>query len=343
MDLITCNILLKLFFEQGSNILMELMKHPLLMSASCLFNAMPERTFTAFQNSGSESAEGKHVYVFQREYATVDPELVDFAGTDEATTCVGIVVRNRGTGMTSVAHMDHPKIVDFGLTQMLSLILDQDSDSVLDVHLVGGFNDTSSKQTNGFSRTNGKVDGYSFSLCAKIAETLLKRNEMFHIQTLHVLDQNTRYTPEGTAQPIFHGILVEMSTGVVMPATFDKITRCPDHIVRRIRVTAAFEDPSWKGKLLETYDTRTNRFMIAPCTWTTRQFHIALSMRNLSNSEILFSCSTSPSAEAPDFVENLKRKWDYLIHHPHWEETFPSKQPRVFERTPQGNWIRSQK
>ena len=88
-------------------------------------------------------------------------------GTDEATTCVGLAIRNRTSGMyeyikfedknlwncvklqylflkfqlsvsfsnlrTSVAHMDSPKVVDIGLTQMLALVVNQDSKAELDV------------------------------------------------------------------------------------------------------------------------------------------------------------------------------------------------------------------
>uniref|UniRef100_A0A2P2KDS7 Uncharacterized protein MANES_10G151000 n=1 Tax=Rhizophora mucronata TaxID=61149 RepID=A0A2P2KDS7_RHIMU len=66
-------------------------------------------------------------------------------GTDEATTCVGLVIRNQRTGMISVAHMDSTKIVDIGITQMLSLVTSYDSDANLDVHMVGGFEDVSPK------------------------------------------------------------------------------------------------------------------------------------------------------------------------------------------------------
>ena len=40
---------------------------------------------------------------------------------------------------------------------------------------------------------------------------------------------------------------------------------------------------------------------------TRRQISVAFMLRNLSDSEILLSCSTSPSAEGPDFVENQRR------------------------------------
>lgn len=54
-----------------------------------------------------------------------------------------------------------------------------------------------------------------------------------------------------------------------MPASFDRSSREPDEIVRRVRLTVCSEDPKWKRKLLETYDTSCDRFEIAPFTWYT--------------------------------------------------------------------------
>lgn len=65
----------------------------------------------------------------------------------------------------------------------------------------------------------------------------------------------------------FSPFQVETCTGSLSPASFDGTSRCPDEIVRRIRVTSSYEDTSWNGKLLETYDTQTDRFVIAPCRW----------------------------------------------------------------------------
>ncbi|XP_057513957.1 protein N-terminal asparagine amidohydrolase isoform X2 [Actinidia eriantha] len=325
--------------SQGSDMLLALMEHPFLVSASSSCKAIPERKFRISEESGSERLrQSKCVYIFQREYATVDPAAVDLVGTDEATTCVGLAIRNRASGMTSVAHMDSPKVVDIGLTQMLALVVNQDSK----VHLIGGFDDASPQDANFGPRSEikEKSEGHSFPLCAKIVETLQKSRERFHLQTLHVLQHNTSRDSQGNACPIFHGFLVETSTGSVIPASFDRTSRCPDEIVRRIRLTSCFEDPSWKGKLLETYDTQTDRFVIAPCSWTENLVHFALTVRQLSDSEILLSCSTSPFAEGPDFVDNERRLFDYLIQYPDWRQTFPMKQPRVFERTVNGTWTR---
>ncbi|KAM1285862.1 hypothetical protein EV1_028405 [Malus domestica] len=330
---------------QGRDILVALLEHPALVEASASFKAIPERRFSVREESVMEATPpGKWVYLFQREYATVDPAFVDFVGTDEATTCIGVAIRNPRNGMTSVAHMDSPNIVDMGLSQMLSLLVDHNKDMELDVHLVGGFEDVSTNHGNynTTSESQENMDGYSFPLGAKIVETLWKRPEKFHIRTLCILGHNTRRDPEGNAYPNFNGFMVGTSNGSITPAIFDKTSRCPDEVVRRIRVSVSYKDPSWKGKLLETYDTQTDRFKIAPCCWTLQQLHFALSLQRYSDSEILIMCSTSPSAENPDFVANMRRHWDYLIKHPDWRETFPMKQPRIFERTAEGGWRKPQ-
>ncbi|XP_057458315.1 protein N-terminal asparagine amidohydrolase isoform X2 [Lotus japonicus] len=286
---------------QGMDILIALLGNPSLVSASNSLKANPERKFSDSEETSPERS--KCVYIFQREYATVDPAIVDFVGTDEATTCVGIVIRNQKTGMTSVAHMDSPKIVEMGLSQMLALLLDDSLDTVLDVHLIGGFEDVSLQHANGsnsVSESQADLDGYSFPLCSKIVHALGSREEKFHVRTMCVLGHNTRKDSDGKTYPIFNGFVVETATGVVIPASFDRSSRCPDEVVRRIRVSASYEDTSWNGKLLETYDYSTDCFKIAPCRW----------------------------------------QWNYLIEHPYWTETFPKRQPRVFARSADGRWKR---
>ncbi|XP_043691327.1 protein N-terminal asparagine amidohydrolase isoform X2 [Telopea speciosissima] len=270
------------------------------------------------------------------------PSASQIVGTDEATTCVGLVICNRKTGMTSVAHMDSPAVVDLGLTQMLSLVNDHVSAAELDVHLIGGYEDASHERPHGIveSEFRTESDGYSFPLCSKIVEALQRSKENFHIQTVCVLKHNTRRDSDANTYPIFTGFVVETSTGLVRPAIFDTSLRCPDEIVRRIRVTVSSADPTWRGKLLETYDTHTDQFQIAPCSWTPRWKYFALSLQQLSDPEILLRCSTSPYAEGPDFVDNERRLFDYLIQHPNWRETFPTAKPRVFERTTDGQWLR---
>jgi protein N-terminal asparagine amidohydrolase len=44
-------------------------------------------------------------------------------------------------------------------------------------------------------------------------------------------------------------------------------SRCPDEVVRRIRVSVSSYGPVWQGRLLETYDTQSDVFRIAPACW----------------------------------------------------------------------------
>ncbi|XP_073000848.1 protein N-terminal asparagine amidohydrolase isoform X1 [Typha latifolia] len=319
--------------SQGREILASLLENPILINASARLKEVPERNF-------SISEHVKHVYVFQREYATVDPKHVQLVGTDEATTCVGLVIRNRNNGMTSVGHMDFSGVVDKGLTQMLQLVVDREA--TLDVHLIGGFDDVSTKHAIRLTGPEGhkKKEGYSFPLCCKIVEALQNSQEKFHLQTLCVLGHNTKIDSYGNARPIIGGFLVDTSSGLIMPANFDKSSRSPDEIVRRIRVSVSSDDPSWHGKLLETYDTHHDRFQIAPCSWMNNWGRIAFMLQKLSDSEILFKCSTSPSAEPLDFVESQRRIWSYLAKNPDWRQTFSGRKPHIFKRDNHGGWLK---
>ncbi|KAK1413356.1 hypothetical protein QVD17_35128 [Tagetes erecta] len=315
-------------FPSGHDMVASLLEHPDLVSASRSFCAIPERKISVTE----ESVQAKCVYIFQREYATVDPALVEIAGTDEATTCVGMVIRNGRTGMTCVAHLDCPNVVDIGLFQMMSLVADfHDDDSILEVHIVGAFED-STLQGN-------RVNGYSFPLCKKIVESLAESKYKFDIKNFQVLKNNTRRDSKGKAYPIFHGLAVETSSGSVFPASFDSSTRCPDDIIRRIRLSVSFENPRWTGRLLETYETQTDRFVITPFTWSQQLVRYASKMRRLPDLDILINSSTSPFAEGPDFVANQKRVWEYLIQHSDWRHVFPSKLARVFERVGNTTWV----
>lgn len=67
-----------LCYKQANGILIALLEHPLLISASSSFQLIPKRMISASENPGLERLmEHRWVYIFQREYATVDPAYVD--------------------------------------------------------------------------------------------------------------------------------------------------------------------------------------------------------------------------------------------------------------------------
>uniref|UniRef100_A0A453SKR6 Protein N-terminal asparagine amidohydrolase n=1 Tax=Aegilops tauschii subsp. strangulata TaxID=200361 RepID=A0A453SKR6_AEGTS len=259
-------------------------------------------------------------------------------GTDEMTTCVGVAIRNNKTGMTSISHMDFPKIVEGGFKQMLELL--GDDDEPFDVHLIGGFDDASTKVVYSAGGKHSIQEGYSHPLCFKIVEVLHKSQQRFHLRSFCVLGINTMTDSYGNARPIVGGFVMQTSSGVVTPASFDITSRCPDEIVRRIRVSVSSYDPNWRGKLLETYNTHADIFQIAPACWMPDWAEMASSHNQLSDSEVLLQCSTSPAAEPPHFVETERRIWKYLIENPDWEDAFPKYKPRVFHWTNDGRWSR---
>eukprot|EP01018_Ginkgo_biloba_P032962 Gb_29965 [translate_table: standard] len=278
--------------SQGFQLLLKLLEHPSLSSAANAFKSLPLKTITlstSLRSANFESSSTKFVYVFQREYSTVDPTLVELVGTDEATTCVGLVIRNRKSGMTSVAHFDSTECVKWGLQQMLSSVLCNESDNDLDVHFIGAYDDTRDtscrkdfeSDNSPASETHGRdgdmltqksdeklvMNGYSWPLCSRIVEILQSMHYNFHIQTLCILNHNTVAGPNGFACPAIRGFVVNTISGAVVPASFDKSAKCPDEVVRRVRISVSSENPIWQGRLLEAYDTRSDRFIIAPCKW----------------------------------------------------------------------------
>lgn len=58
--------------EQGSSLLLDVMTHPVIISASDSFKNLEEQRVTE-----SCSTKDRYVYIFQREYAVVNPALVD--------------------------------------------------------------------------------------------------------------------------------------------------------------------------------------------------------------------------------------------------------------------------
>lgn len=215
-----------------------------------------------------------------------------------------------------------------------------DDNAPFDVHLIGGFDDVSTKVVHSAGRKHIKQEGYSYPLCCRILEVLHKSRQQFHLRTFCVLGSNTTTDSYGNTRPIIGGFVVETSSGAVNPASFEMNSRCPDEIVRRIRVSVSSYDPNWQGRLLETYDTRSDAFEIAPACWMPDWAEMASSLNQLSDSEVLLQCSTSPAAEPPHFVENERRIWRYLIENPYWQDTFPKYKPRVFHRTSDGRWSR---
>ncbi|CAH9102361.1 unnamed protein product [Cuscuta epithymum] len=257
--------------------------------------------------------------------------ILKIVGTDGQQTCVGLVIRNPKTGRISVAHIIYSYIVEVGLTQMLSSICDEESDDILDVHIIGGYN-TSPQQS---CRT---WDGTSTFICLKIVEVLWKSNKRFNIQTMYILNDNTIYDEEGNAYPFLKGFLVETGNGSIFPATFHETTKGPDEYIRRIRERACLRDPNWDNRLLETYDIESDQFTIAYVSRGKRYLKYIESLRNQSDEELCNTYLTVPIPMTPHNIFVIRRDLEKLFQVPNWEEVFPFRRPRTFFRSIDGGW-----
>ncbi|RAL39344.1 hypothetical protein DM860_002877 [Cuscuta australis] len=323
-------------------ILLSLIHHPRLESIASSYNSLWMGIMSLSRDSSFlVTREIRCVYVGQKEYATVDPSLVDVVGTDGQGTCVGLVIRNPRNGMISVAHIDVRKVVEIGLTQMLSCLVDQDdeNDDVLDVHIINGYNTARREDSD------NKFSGLSFFICLKIIEVLCKSTRRFNIQTLHILNRNTIYDQDGNASAKFNGFLVETGTGSIFPTKFHETTKCPDAFIRNsVRLKVALNCPDWDGnRLLETYDTRSDKFCITPYAWDKSFVEYCEAYQKKSDREICNILYTVPVNENPSIAEFGRGKYAYFIKHPDWKEIFPGGQPRIFVRTVDGAWRRANK
>ncbi|CAM6000438.1 unnamed protein product, partial [Sphagnum balticum] len=311
-----------------------LLEHPVLVSSAAAFVALPGQHIQPPPDENGVSTDGhgrehrKFVYVGQRECATVDPDVVEFIGTDDATTCIGVVIRNPQSGLTCVGHLDFVNGVKLGINQMTGSV-SPTSSCLLEAHLVGGFDDLDPK----------KPEGYSRPLARRILEELQSSSCNFNLQTLCILQHNTAVGSNGFGHPIAYGFVVESKIGRLAPATFHIDARCPDGVVRSLCLLTISSNPNYGAELMTPYKTSEDSFAIGPTRWCVRGLQPCPIYED-EDSWFLEKTSTSPYAEGPDFLTSSRRMYAYLLEHPNWEQTFPGDSPRVFTRSNLGGWDR---
>nr|CAH7718033.1 unnamed protein product [Callosobruchus chinensis] len=97
-------------------------KYP--MDTKTLFDSFSEYKTSGNNFSALPSTLVRHtgsLYVMQQEYAAVAPrnKVVDIMGSDDATTCIIIIVRDRNSGATALAHLDNPPGVEKAVEKII--------------------------------------------------------------------------------------------------------------------------------------------------------------------------------------------------------------------------------
>lgn len=255
---------------------------------------------------------GKGVlYVMQREYASVTPEdgNVTLMGSDDATTCHIVVLRNTASGVTSLGHFDGHDTSN-GIKNMIESVTrgSRTGSGKIELNLFGGFLDD--------RRDSDK-------LTTSILEIIQNQQMPIHLTSACITGFND-IIDEGLHKPRVYGVGVTIQDGNIFPATFQH--KGPDEYIRHAR--------SFSGcrKMTEVYSSHYKEFRILPYEYVqdmTRHIPFFLAA---PDEVILQNLSTSPHCEPPDFVANTKATLRHILSNPKPLKTvFPGGNCRVYK------------
>lgn len=248
-----------------------------------------------------------YLYVHQLEVACIsasDSEL-DMIGLSEMTTCCCVIVRHTGSLTMGAGHFDGTDTIN-GLRQIVNGIVRltndwkqqsnidrKDTDTNLqstryEVHIVGGFNDC--MQT-------------SEEVVMKVFRALHTLDLDLHLETACICAHNTYYQAKEPL-PCITSLLCNVKTGQILPASFSY--HGPLEKVRKLRFL--MNQPI---EMQSIYDPIAKILEIKPfvCDITIETIERLLAM---APHEFLVHLSTSPAAEGPNYVDNLREAFILL-------------------------------
>ncbi|TMW42308.1 hypothetical protein DOY81_012612 [Sarcophaga bullata] len=161
------------------------------------------------------------LYVGQREMAAAAPhdKNINIIGTDDATTCIIVVVRHSGSGAVALAHFDGTGI-DEAVCTMVARVQELAlgyPEGRIELQLIGGYRDPQS---------------YGEEVFFNIMQSFHKHHLEIDLTQACVGELNTILRGDINC-PIIYGIGVNIKTGEIFPATFPE--RGPDRELRDAR------------------------------------------------------------------------------------------------------------
>jgi len=268
-------------------------------------------------------ASEKCLYVGQKEVAVVAPgDNVKMIGSEDATTCHIVILRDVHTGVTGLAHLDNEEPNDF-------LTLEREVRDRKGVRQV-------TRELDTLEYTVSILGGYDDenSTSEEITEMLLTVMQglkaRFILQLACTGPVNT-VMKNDVCWPRVYGGGVDVDTGEVFTAKF--FYHGPDTDIRSLRLHS-------RGATLHNiYDPYSGKIVIKPFAYRVMpDAHLWLKK---ADSFILKYCSTSPLVEPPDFCEHIRANFRRMISDPRPMETlFPGGRSRVYTRNEiTGQWI----
>lgn len=276
-------------------------QHPVYRETATQFLSIPTKTV---------GAPGL-LYVCQREMAAVAPhdKNVNIIGSDDATTCVIVVVRHSGSGAVALAHLDGNG-TDEAVSTMVARVQELAfgyPEGRIELQLIGGFKDT---------------QGYAEDLFSNIMQSFHKHPLEIDLTQACVGELNTILRGD-INWPIIYGIGVNVKTGEIFPSTFPD--KGPDIQLRMARHFTGGH------QVLDIYDSTVGMLRIGPFNYDPlRGVDLWLSQ---SDEFILQHLSTSPEVEPPHFALQVRATLRYIQDNQFPAVTvFRNNNPHYFRR-----------
>jgi len=269
------------------------------------------RAITRISPPSPPSPQPRFLYVRQGEWAKVTPTqqhgIVQYIGTDDATTCHIIAIRKPVTGDVVVAHVDTIEALAH-MTELEVAVLSggvggeqEDRGMMLELFLVGGYVDP-----------RPMVQSMSKSLFAHFS---LVASKHYKLMVAAIGPANTILLPPGSGgraavpSPRCRSLGFRCSDGAFFSGDFPPQLRRPAKVLRSAR--------GMSGNSKETlakldYDASAGTLTIHPFYWSknNRSFSWLL---NLDDDELLHYTSTSPLVEGPHFVPEMRKVFSLLL------------------------------
>lgn len=298
-------------------------------------------------------ASAKSVYVYQREWASVDCENdanVKYLGSQDATTCIIVLLRGKKAANQSLTnfcvHLDGEDGQEEALKHAIEEIFlgsDHEQQGVVEVetHLVGGFNDDDGKNLSrehcqrvlralATEIGNGNIRFMLRTCCIEKLNTAVK-----HVSyTRFFLDEDD---PDGTLSteivtkdvkaPVVTGAAMDIETGEVFPSYM--VDQGPASPLRSLCSFMSNE------RLINTYDSARDRFVIQPVAYRNFPADVCKQLIMLPDSVLLENTSTSPLVESEEFPSRMRETLLFMLKHPNADKDVFKDGPLVYRRATQ--------
>jgi len=283
------------------------------------------------------------INVLQGEVAHATPEQADVLVSDRATTCHILALRSTRVGssssddgsrssssksspsaaLASIAHIDQPAY-ESCIQSMMDMHKRYHGDGnkiIVDVHLVGGFNDER---------------GSSQQLTEHLLHTLefIDRKERQHIDIIIKTCCVSGLNDDGSRAPIGRGLAIDIASGDVFLASVDDTVAGPAVVLRNCRLWSSPIGQS--PRLCSIHTPLSNHIAVHPFDFEWNEDFMYLC--SLTNEELLEETSTSPSVEQDDYCDQVRESLVFMKDH-NVEDVFgPAGGRKVlyFERSDRG-------